>query len=140
MKVRRPTRAPVLVALIALVAVAASLGCESLDDMARDDFAREFSCPMNRVEVRPRTDIEGYTLVHGPRPAPPKDIANDPGRLAVWQKDQDERRSHDFGTMYEVRGCSHGKLYLCSRSVGASHGSQSSLCSGYSYPAGVSRW
>jgi hypothetical protein len=137
MKVRRPTSVAVLVAL---VAAATSLGCESLDDQARDEFAREFSCPMSRVEVRPRPDIDGYAAVHGAAPAPPKDIAKDPGRLAVWQKEQDDRRSHDYGTVYEVRGCAHGKLYTCSRSVGASHSSQSSLCSGHDYPSGVSRW
>ena len=137
MKVRLPA---VVRVLVALVVAAASMGCESLDDEARDDFAAEFSCPMNRVEVRPRPDIDGYTAVHGKAPAPPAEIAKDPGRLAVWQKDLDERRSHNYGTVYEVRGCSHGKLYTCSRSVGSSHSSTSSLCSGQNYPEGVSRW
>jgi len=95
---------------------------------------------MSRIEVRPRPDIDGYTAAHGKPPAPPPEIARDPGRLAVWQKDQDDRRSHDYGTVYEVRGCNHGKLYTCSRSTGASHSSTSSLCSGHDYPAGVSHW
>ena len=137
MKVLRLTSVPVLVALFVATA---SLGCEALGDCARDDFAAEFSCPMNRVEVRPRSDIDGYTAVHGKPPAPPAEIAKDPARRAVWQKEQDERRSYNYGTVYEVRGCTHGKLYTCSRSTGASRSSTSSLCSGHDYPAGMSRW
>jgi hypothetical protein len=125
---------------MALVAAMTFLGCESLEDNARNDFAKEYSCPPTRVEIRTRNDPDQETLLSGKAPDPPKEIAHDPGRLAIWKKEQAERRSYNYGTIYEVRGCGHGKLYACSRSTGKSHGSTSSLCLGHDYPAGAKRW
>lgn len=113
------------------------VGCESLADCARDDFVQEFQCPKERVNVRPRNDVDVYTLVHGTS-KPPADVARDPERLAVWQRQLDERRSHNYGDLFEVTGCGHDKFYTCSRSTGASHGATSSLCSGYAAPPATS--
>ena len=73
-------------------------GCTSLEASARSEFARENSCPEERVVVS-----------HAPpRPAPP-DVAADPGRLAVWN-DNEAKRSRIY---YVARGCGHESRYLC---------------------------
>ena len=73
-------------------------GCTSLESNARNEFARENSCPKDRVIVS-----------HAPpRPAPPE-VAADPGRLAVWN-DNEAKRSRIY---YVASGCGRESRYLC---------------------------
>ena len=79
-----------------------------MESNARSEFARQDSCPEDRV-----------TVTHAPpRPAPP-DVAADPGRLAVWN-DNEAKRSQPY---YVASGCGQQRRYLCERR----HGDEAAL-------------
>ncbi len=74
------------------------LACASLESNARSEFARQNSCPDDRV-----------TVGHAPPRQPPADVAADPGRLAMWNDNEAKRAEH----YYVASGCGHESLYLC---------------------------
>jgi hypothetical protein len=85
---------------------------------AKDQFVHENTCPADRVEMIGRSDIKGSQLeTHKP---PPKEIADDPGRYALWKKEDDQKRADEdsggnYGVdVYELRGCGKTALYKCS--------------------------
>jgi hypothetical protein len=95
-----------------LVAAVIQIACHSLADGAKSYFSTEFTCPMDRVEVRPRPDLHPSDWSKPRRP--PSEIASDPGRLKMWQDEQDKlRRYADSDPMFEVQGCGHHVLYDC---------------------------
>jgi len=106
------TLAPILLAALA------AGGCKSLEKGAREEFSRRYSCPEDRVEVRRRADVKAYDLVFSRlAPArPPDDVAADPARLAVWEKDEREKREtwNSSWAVFEARGCGHESLQSCS--------------------------
>ena len=110
---KRGFKAVLFVALVALVAL---VGCQSLLDGAKETFANENTCPVERVEARERSDLRSSSF-RASR-TPPKDVAADPARLKMWQdKEETSRTSSDhLGSIVEVRGCEKHKFYRCYRS------------------------
>src|SRR5512147_2203685 len=104
----------VRIVTFALLSIVAS-GCKSVTEGAREHFSKDFTCPLDRVEVRPRPDIRPSDFE---KPSdPPKEIADDPGRLKMWKANQDERKSwaNSRDDILEARGCGHQRLYACHR-------------------------
>jgi len=99
---------------------------------AKEVFGSTYDCPAERIELQRRKDIRGSQFSrHSP---PDAEVVADPGRYAVWKKKDDERRKIEDGGgnygvyIYEVRGCGHTELYLCSSKPS---------CSSKKYPEGV---
>lgn len=109
-----------LLAVCAVAAAVGASGCKSLKTGATEAFAREYSCPEDRVDARERPDVSGSSLIVGPPPVatPPADVRSDPGRLAKWKADQAQAQSgandfYDSMTVFEVNGCGHKAFYAC---------------------------
>jgi hypothetical protein len=99
--------------------------CKSLEDGAREAFSKDYSCPENRITVRPRADLNAYDVTFGTSTAaPPADVKKDPERLALWQAQQREKRAawNDRISVYEARGCGHDAIYTCSHPDGRKGG------------------
>jgi hypothetical protein len=116
----------VLRALAALTTTSAVLVACSDKSIARDDFERSFTCPTDRLTVTGRNDLKPRDLAIR-QEVPPKDIAADPERLALWKKTEASRTSeYDGNNVVQVQGCSHEVFYICGDlrvSVGATrHG------------------
>ncbi len=111
------------------------IGCATLGDEARDTFAKNFSCPEERVEVRERKDIRPSDWLNSE--VPPGEVAADPARLAMWNEQQAKLRADDDDrhSIFEVRGCGHELLYSCGH---VSHGRASfRLCTKRDPPSGA---
>lgn len=108
----KPHRYVVAVALPA-ASVLALIGCRTDETIAREMFGGRFSCPEDRITVTPRKDLRAVDVAFRAKPAP-SDVAADPARLALWNKDQ-EREAADFAklTVVEVKGCEHDLLFAC---------------------------
>lgn len=100
--------------LLALILLS---GCRATE--AKEAFARRFSCPSDKVEVRSRADLNYYD-VHPramPRDEPPAEVKSDASRLAVWQEQRRGAMATKNGeAVYEVTGCGHTLLYSCTYS------------------------
>lgn len=137
----RPTLRAAPFALAA--ALAAVSACKALDEGAKEELSHRYSCPMERVQVRRRTDVKPYDLAFGRLgPSKPSDeVAADPGRLALWEKDEREKRSrwNSSFEVYEVRGCGHQVLYSCAHPTDTDGGTLVGQvsCSEGEYPAGA---
>ena len=102
---------------LACAALLALLGCRSLDGGAKDQFAKDFSCPEDRVTVRPRADLDSYALEFGGGGAsPPPEVQKDPARYAMWKKQQADSHAswNDRISAFEAKGCGHDAVYTCS--------------------------
>jgi hypothetical protein len=68
--------------------------------------------------VRPRPDVPPHTLLTARRAQQqiPPDIAADPERLALWNKNHHETEASldQAGATYEVTGCGQTTMYVCS--------------------------
>jgi hypothetical protein len=129
------------VAGFAVVLVAlGQLACHSLVEGAKADFSRSFSCPVDRVEVRARPDLHPSDWFE--TRTPQNEIASDPGRLRLWQDEQERLRTSEdkYHSIYEARGCGHHVLYQCGRTTSGSSSGASVLCRERPYRTGVSRW
>jgi hypothetical protein len=104
----------------ALVLVLTQIACQRLSDGAKEKFSAAFTCPLDRVEVRARPDLypgDGFKARN-----PPSEIASDPGRLKLWQTQQDQLRSYSDGyQIYEARGCGNQSLYECATATRSSN-------------------
>jgi hypothetical protein len=122
-------------ALCTLAVFAALLagGCKNVVEGAKDEFSKEFTCPLDRVEARARPELHRSDLES--QPTPPKDIAADPARLKMWQEQQAKvnaaRDSQD--DIVELRGCGHQVLYACHRFKNGN----TFMCNTRKYPGGV---
>jgi hypothetical protein len=102
-----------------VLAIASSVGCKRLKTGAREEFAKQYACPLERVEVVARGDLRyGDLVVHGPDDAPPDEVARDPARLAKWKGDRADEREKLRSTLdsidvFQLRGCGHETLYGC---------------------------
>jgi hypothetical protein len=124
------------VALFGLSAVAPS-ACKNKEEGAREAFAAEFTCPVNRIEVRPRPDVKLSDTI--PMIEPPAEVKADPERLKMWRdkQTQGKRKGDESCEMFEARGCGEQTLLCCSRPP--KHLDRIS-CSTRDYENGVDRW
>jgi hypothetical protein len=88
----------------------------------RQDFAKKFSCPEDRVEVKVRADIDPVKALapnkEFPMGTPPDEVKADPGRYEKWKADRQqqleiERYRYTQNTMFEVTGCQHTQILGC---------------------------
>lgn len=115
--------------------------CPSLERGAKEQFSTDLTCPEDRIEVRRRPELKPYDVAHPRPPEPPADVRSDPGRLAMWQKNQEDTRdTQNRHKVLEARGCGQSRLYICD--TYATHSSTQSPigCSEIPYPSGVPRW
>lgn len=115
-------------------------GCQSVGDGAKEQFSKDNTCPLDRVEVRERGELKPsqFTKPHDA----PADIAADPGRLKVWRDEQARLAANDdnWGRIVEARGCDKHVFYACGHPTKSSDGKRWS-CSEQSFvPAGISKW
>ncbi len=112
------------------------VGCEhSVTDDAKEYFSAENTCPLERVEARERTDLKDSTFR---TTAPPKDVAADPGRLAMWHEQQASRDR--VYRIVQVRGCDKHVVYEC-RPARRGETKKYFLCiTEPSVPAALSTW
>jgi len=92
-------------------------GIPYLNDIPKQ-FAKEHSCPDDRVTVTLRADID--VMQFHKRKAKPltDDIKADPGRYAKWKSDDDadeasHRDSYSDHHIFEVSGCNITELQEC---------------------------
>lgn len=118
--------------LLASVGSAAT-GC-SREGAARRTFSEQYTCPKDRVTA---TKVEGVTwgdLQRRATPPPAAEIQADPGRLALWEKEQARLANNMRGfELYRATGCGHEVDYGCfCPSLGCSHvrstGSHACVC------------
>jgi hypothetical protein len=96
-------------------AIAVALcGCTSLDEGARQEFSRHFTCPESSITVTERSDLDADEIERGPIPDPPAEVKADPTRLALWN--QQHQPIHTGHTIYQAAGCDHEVFYSCGRS------------------------
>jgi len=121
-----------------VVMAVGQLACQSLSDGAKGDFSRTFTCPMDRIEVRARPELHPGDWLK--LKTPPSEVASDPGRLRMWQDEQDRLRTSadKYHSIFEARGCGHQALYECGRTTRGS--SKSVICRDRPYTPGVSHW
>ena len=114
------TRSTAVKAACAAIGLLLMIGCQSLEECAKETFSREFSCPQERVTVRERKDVDVYDAMFGPGPQPPDEVKKDPGRNALWQKEHsgDRAKWNEMMTIYEGKGCDHTSLYACNHPSG----------------------
>ncbi len=88
------------------------------EQIARQTFSTDRSCPLDRVAATARPDLSWYDLT-GRRAAdaPPPEAAADPVRARAWQARQDEERaaSDKMMKVQLVTGCNEKRYYACSR-------------------------
>ena len=77
---------------------AASTACASYRSTSRDAFVHDATCPADRV-----------TIANAPPEPPPADIANDPGRVAIWNDEAAKKAA----TKFIARGCGQEIHYTC---------------------------
>ncbi len=126
---------------VALAGLALLAGaCTSNEDAAKDSFSKEFSCPTDRLSVVPRTGVDAYELTFGKPAEPAADVKADPGRYAVWKKDQQAARDswNNALTILEVKGCDHDELYGCMTGTNQNH-NQVQSCSKLAKPTPAPR-
>jgi hypothetical protein len=125
-----------------LIVLALSQGaCQSFDDGAKTTFSKSFTCPAERIEARARPDLRPSEWLKGRKPS--SEIASDPDRLGMWQKEQDQRLAYEDGHywMYEARGCGHEVLYECYRPRKSVNTLVSQVsCSEREYLADMAKW
>ena len=96
-------------------------GCKRLSTGAREDFARRFSCPAERIDVKRRAELRAQDVVGvGQRPEvpPPNEVKKDPGRYAEWKKQEAIARQLQGAQyadyeVFEATGCGHTTVLAC---------------------------
>ncbi len=125
--------------LLAVGLTLSTVACTRLSTQAKDDFAKEFSCPDARVVVKERPDLNADEVLQRKKTkqqkaAPPPDVAADPARLAKWTKDQADSDAlrvsmHAGYDVFEVTGCDHKNLVVCHRPTGKGNNAAHPSCS-----------
>lgn len=119
-------RSPLVAASLLLLALTAT-ACKQLTSGAREDFAARYSCPEDRVEVKPRADLQPEQALgksDAASPEPPDEVRRDPGRYAKWRQDQADRREAKHSTyigyeVIEATGCGHTDILICHHPSGS---------------------
>jgi hypothetical protein len=95
--------------------------CGSPKDAAREEFGRQWSCPLEQVQATPKPDVRWSTLALRPAVTEPSpEVKADPARLAKWKKDQEDsyaplREALDTFDVFSVTGCGHTTMLGCKR-------------------------
>jgi hypothetical protein len=95
-------------------------GCSN-EGPAREEFGRAHSCPLERVEIKKRSDVRWSTVAwSGPGDVPPPEVQADPARLAKWKDDQEKThaplvKALDEHDVFEAHGCGHDSFVGCKR-------------------------
>jgi hypothetical protein len=97
------------------IATATLFACTSLEDGAKQTFSKQFTCPPDRVESRARPDLKPSAFKKAK--TPPPDVAADPGRLKMWNDQQEKALTASDGMDWiaEARGCGQQAFYSCTR-------------------------
>jgi hypothetical protein len=133
------TRMVSVASVAALVALCACGQPRSFSGAAQEEFSKTYSCPKERVAVTERTDLKSYDLENGPRPAPPAEVARDPGRLAEWNKrQQSNEEGYKYDHIFFVKGCDHETYYRCTTAE-STNDQQTIMCSVPRYPPGATK-
>jgi len=117
---------PFLLLVIGLAAPA----CKGLKTGAKEEFAKKYSCPDDRVKVVERKDLQAYEVIFGKteEKEPPDEVKDDPERLAKWKADHAESDSKGrsyFNSSYDVfqvSGCDHDVVMACHHPTGSKGG------------------
>jgi hypothetical protein len=116
---------------ILLFALLATISCKRLATGAREEFAKKYSCPENRVAVTERSDLHyGDLVVQAQTEEPPEDVKKDPERLAKFKKDKADEKSELKNNlnsnldMFAVKGCDHDVLMGCGHATDSDGSSQ----------------
>jgi hypothetical protein len=114
--------------------------CQALSDGARQRFSDAFTCPPDRVEVRERPELHPSDWFKANKPS--SEIAADPGRLKMWQAEQDRLKSYtERYRIFEARGCGHQSLYECARARKSYNTIRiQATCSRLDYLPDVAKW
>ena len=80
---------------------------------ATTKFSSRYTCPRDRVAAFERLDLHSGDLASQPIATPPKDIAADPGRLAMWQASQPKRVTDNGDAVIDLEGCGHHVQWAC---------------------------
>jgi len=129
---RLECRGAIVVTLLALPA------CQGLVDGAQEQFSKDNTCPIERVEARARADLRPSSFKTQSKP--PAAIAADPDRLRMWEQKQQEAfassdRRYDIA---EAHGCGKDTFYECYRS--SQHASSMSCSSESLVPPEITHW
>jgi hypothetical protein len=90
--------------------------CQSLAAGAKEQFSKDFSCPQNGIESRDRRDLHPSSFKNAMfLPKPSAEVAADPARLAVWQRNHqhDLTAGDENNDIEEARGCDNHAFYEC---------------------------
>jgi hypothetical protein len=105
--------------LVALAGAACRADGSRDVEAAREEFAKTYSCPGDRVTATARPDLKAFDLMVGRRDTPPSDVAADPGRLAEWEKrGREVEAGYARQRVIQARGCDHEEYYGCSLATG----------------------
>jgi hypothetical protein len=109
-------------------------------DGAKEHFSQSQTCPLDRVEVRERPELKPSQFYKSP--APPADVAADPGRLQMWRNTQAENAANHskFESIVEARGCDKHVFYACSHPTSTSGNERWSCTEERDVPDGISKW
>lgn len=115
-------------------------GCQSVTDGAKEQFSKENTCPLDRVETRARTELKPSQF--GKAGTPPRDIASDPGRLQLWRAEQAKLAANDdsWGQIVEARGCDAHVFYECGHPSSSSDGKRWMCTTESHVPDTISKW
>jgi hypothetical protein len=118
---------------IALVSITLLVACRSDDSIVKQQFSHRFTCPEDQITTTVRTDLSPVSLMTRAKP-PPKDVAADPARLALWNKEQAQDGSEYEGkAVLQARGCNYELYFVCGQlKVGA--GTTQYQCRDATYP------
>ena len=98
-------------------------GCASTRSVAAQQFAQQFACPEDRVQViaLPRDAPHKLLL---PAQEPPADVAADATRLRLWRKQREaaEAQVDSTSRAFVVTGCGQQRRYVCGSDVDADDG------------------
>lgn len=76
------------------------------------------SCPVEQVQAKRRSDVKESDFTSWP--APPADVAGDPARRAVWEKNLQEQKDglDRQSNVYEAKGCGKQVFLACKNRKG----------------------
>jgi hypothetical protein len=102
--------------VLAIVVTIMTASCKPTTGHARAVFATTHTCPANRVVATQRDDLSAHDVLFGSS-RPPREVATDPARLAMWRQQQAKSQAsvNNRYRVFEVLGCNIHVLSACHR-------------------------